>query len=185
MLSHVSPASLLFDGRGGAPEADQRPTSEGPTKLTLLVFHLDEQRYALRLSNVVRVLPMMEVTPLPGAPAVVVGAIDVAGRVIAVLDLRCRFGLPAREPRLSDVLIVVRTDRSRWFALPADSVTGLVGPPDAEVIPTASIALGLLHVDGVVKIDQGMAWIHDADTFLSSSEQIQLCHALDDARESA
>lgn len=184
-MSHVSSASLLFGSRGGLLEADQRPTSDGPKKLTLLVFQLDDQRYALRLSNVVRVLPMMEVTSLPGVPAVVVGAIDVAGRVIAVLDLRCRFGLPAREPRLSDVLIVVRTDRSRWFALPADSVVGLVERPDAEVTPTASIALGLRHVDGVVKIDQGMAWIHDADTFLSSSEQSQLRHALDDARESA
>jgi purine-binding chemotaxis protein CheW len=185
MLSHVSSASLLFDGRGGLPEADHRLTSDGPKNLTLLVFRLDEQRYALRLSNVVRVLPMMEVTPLPGAPAAVVGAIDVAGRVIAVLDLRCRFGLPAREPLLSDVLIVVCTDRSRWFALPADSVVGLVERPDDEVIPTASIALGLRHIDGVVKVDQGMAWIHDADTFLSSSEQNQLRHALDGARESA
>jgi purine-binding chemotaxis protein CheW len=128
---------------------------------------------------------MMEITPLPGAPVVVVGVINVAGRVIAVLDLRCRFCLPPREPRLSDVLIVVRTDRSRWFALPADSVAELVERPDADVVPAASIAHGLRHVYGVAKIDQGIAWIHDADSFLSSSEQSELRDALDDAGESA
>lgn len=178
-MSFSIPSFLEESGFPNSNAADR--FSGRASRETLLVCQVDEQRFALRLSNVVRVLPMMELTPLPGAPTVVAGVIDVAGRIIVVLDLRRRFALPTREPRLSDVLIVVCTGRARWFALPADAVSGLVERSEAEMIPAASIARGLPHVDGVVKIDEGVAWIHDADTFLSSSEQSQLRQALDHA----
>lgn len=157
---------------GQAPPAN-------PGEPLLLVFHLDTQRYALRLADVARVLAMMEVAALPSAPAAVVGVINVAGRIVPVMDLRRRFGLPARESRLSDVLILARTG-ARTVALAADGVIGILARADTEVTAAASIAPGLQYVDGVVKLDDGLALIHDADTFLSLGEQEQLTRALDD-----
>lgn len=148
----------------------------------LLVFQLDEQRYALHLHAVLRVLPMMEVAPLPNAPGVVTGVINVAGRIVPVMDVRRRFGLPARAPQLSDVLILART-QARTVALPADGVAGLLERADAEVTPVASIAPGVQHVDGVVKLDDGLALIHDIDTFLLAAEQAQLARALEQDEE--
>lgn len=144
---------------------------------TLLAFHLEEQRYALRLATVVRVLPMMEIAPLPHAPGAVAGVINVAGCIFPVMDLRRRFGLAARESRLSDVLILART-AVRTVALHADGVIGLLVRADAEVTPAASIAPGLRHVGGVVKLPDGLALIHDVDDFLSSAEQERLTRAL-------
>jgi len=149
-----------------------------PVEPLLLVFHVNGQRYALRLAVVARVLPMMEVALLPNAPGAVVGVINVAGRIVPVMDLRQRFGLPPRESLLSDVLILARTS-ARMVALPADGVTGLLERVDTEVTPAASIAPGLQHVDGVVKLDDGLALIHDVDTFLSLGEQEQLTRAFD------
>lgn len=47
----------------------------------LVVFRVEEQRYAVALEVVERVVQAVEVTPLPGSPAIVIGAINVAGRV--------------------------------------------------------------------------------------------------------
>ena len=150
-----------------------------PADHVLLVFHLDAQRYALHLSAVQRVLPMMAMAPLPSAPAVIAGVINVAGSVLPVLDARRCFGLRTRDVRLSDVLILVRT-RTRSFALAADGVMGLIERGLAEITPAASLSPDTRHVAGVVKLDDGLALIHDVETFLVAAEQAQLDQALAD-----
>lgn len=58
---------------------------------------LDGQRYALSLAQVERVIRAVEITPLPQAPEIITGVINVRGRVIPVVDIRKRFRLPVRE----------------------------------------------------------------------------------------
>jgi len=161
---------------------DPRPAPQaGPTAAVdaqLLVFRLDDRRFALPAGAVERVLPMMAWAPLPGAPEVVAGVVDVAGRILPVFDLRRRFALPAREPLLSDVLVLVRAG-GRSAALPADGVDGLLKRAPAAVTPAPAIAAGLRHVEGVVSLDDGVAFIHDVDAFLSAAEGRQLDRALD------
>ena len=88
----------------------------------LVVIALDQQRYALRLAAVERVVRMVEVTALPAAPLAISGMVNVQGRVVPVYDLRRRFGLPKREVTLADHFIVARTAR-RSVALIADAAT--------------------------------------------------------------
>ena len=64
--------------------------------IQLIVFTLNEQRYALYLSVVERIVRIVRITPLPKAPEIVSGVINVAGRIIPVLDTRKRFRLPER-----------------------------------------------------------------------------------------
>jgi len=70
--------------------------------LQLVVFDLEGQRYALPLGAVDRVLPMVAVSPLPKAPAIALGVINLHGQALPVLDIRRRFGLPTREYGLAD-----------------------------------------------------------------------------------
>ncbi len=51
----------------------------------LVAFTLGEQRYALPLTTVQRVVRMVEVTPLPKAPEIVLGVIDFQGNIIPVM----------------------------------------------------------------------------------------------------
>ena len=75
----------------------------------LVVFTLDDQRYGLPLSAVERVVPMVDITPLPKAPDIVLGVVDVQGRVIPVVNLRRRLRLPERDIALTDQLVIART----------------------------------------------------------------------------
>ncbi len=74
----------------------------------MIGFWLDGHRFGLELSAVERVVRMVEITPLPNAPAIVMGAINVEGRIIPVVDIRARLGLPQRAVRPSDALILAR-----------------------------------------------------------------------------
>ena len=75
--------------------------------MKLLVFHIGADRYGLRLRDVVRVVPLLELKHLPLAPDAVAGLMDYHGRSVPVIDL-CRIsGLPAGEDYFDTRIIVV------------------------------------------------------------------------------
>lgn len=141
-----------------------------------VVFTLDEQPYALRLSTVERIVRVVEVTPLPKAPEIVLGVVNVQGQIIPVVNIRKRFRLQEREMNLNDQLIIAHTSK-RTVALVTDVVNGVVERSEQEVITSEKILPGLEYVEGVVKFENGMIFIHDLDKFLSLEEM----KALDDA----
>src|SRR4051794_6524254 len=107
-----------------------------PDDLQLVVFALDGLRCALLLANVERVLPMVAIAPLVGAPDIALGAINVHGHVVAVVDIRARFGLAPREPEPTSQLLLVRTDR-RSMAFPVDEVAGVIRCPQERLVPSS------------------------------------------------
>lgn len=149
---------------------------------TLLVFGLDDLRYALRLPTVQRVIRIVEITPLPDGPNVVLGVINLHGQIVPVVDIRQRFHLPQREARLSDQLIIAQTTK-RTVALVVDAVAGLAERSDNVVTFAEKIVPGLDYVEGVVKLEEGLVLIHDLDAFLSLDEEDALEQALEKAPE--
>lgn len=145
--------------------------------IQFVVFRLEAQRYAVRLAVVERIVRAVAVTGLPHAPAIVVGVINVAGRVVPVLNLRRRFALPEREVSASDQFLIARTTR-RTVALVVDESLGLIEHPAAEVIGPAQIVPGLGQIQGVVKLSDGLVLIHDLESFLSLEEADALGAAL-------
>lgn len=145
--------------------------------MRLIVLALDGQRYGLALEAVERVLPMLAISPLPGAPSVALGVIAVAGSVLPVVDLRARLGLLPRAYGLSARLLVARTRRRR-LAIPADEVTGLQDVDAEAVSRPETVLLGTGPVRGVARLDDGLIFIHDPEAFLSLEEGEGLERAL-------
>ena len=145
-----------------------------PQPCQLVVFHLDEQRYALHLAAVERIVAVPEVTPLPHAPEIVLGVVNVGGRVAPVVDIRRRFKLPMREVHLSDHLIIASTAR-RMVAMIVDGATGVI--EHREITAAGGIVQGLEYVEGVAKLEDGLILIHNLETFLSLDEEKALDHA--------
>lgn len=141
-----------------------------------VVFCLDDRRYALPLDVVECVVRAVEFTPLPNAPAIVLGVINMAGRLLPVLNLRQRFGLPEREYGPDDQLLIARMAQ-RSVALVVDHTQGVIERPDAEITGAAQLVPGLEHIQGVVKCGDDLALILDLESALILSE----ARALDDA----
>ena len=139
----------------------------------LVIFTLDAQLYALPLASVQRVLHMVEVTPLPNAPEVVLGVIDVHGNIIPVMSMRKTVWSPEPEASLSGQLIVAETD-TRCVALVVSSVTGVIERTVQEVTEAEKIVPGAQYVEGIFKLDDGIVFIHNIDRFLSKKEDQQL-----------
>lgn len=143
----------------------------------LLVFTLDDQYYALRLEAVERVVRAVEITPLPDAPEVVRGIINVQGRIVPVIDLRRCFHFPERQIRLSDQFVISSASQ-RAVAFAVDAVHGVVRCSGEAVVPVAEILPGAGAVEGVMKLMDGMVLIPDIDKVLSPDEETQLDQGL-------
>lgn len=145
--------------------------------MEILLFDVAGERCALALAEVLRVVPAAAVAPLPGAPAVVDGVLDLHGRVVPVLSLRRRFGLPDRPLRPDEVFVVAAAE-GRVVALRADAALGIARVDPADVTPAARVVASPGHVGGVARLPDGLALIHDLRTFLSQAEAAEVDAAL-------
>jgi purine-binding chemotaxis protein CheW len=143
----------------------------------LLAFTIEGQRYGLSLSSVERVVHSVEITPLPKAPDIVLGVVNARGRVIPVFNLRRRFRLPEREIALSDHMIIALAS-GRIVSLAVDRAEGVIEVAGSGPVPSAKILPVMEYVRGVVKLEDGLVFIHDLDTFLSLEEERELDIAL-------
>jgi|APSaa5957512622_1039677.scaffolds.fasta_scaffold30496_2 purine-binding chemotaxis protein CheW len=139
----------------------------------ILLFTLDEPRYALNLSAVERVVRSVEIIPLPKAPQCVLGVINVQGEIIPVVDIRPRLGLPRREVSLGNQFILAHTSRQR-VALVADSVTGIRQLAEGEMVTTDQALPGAQYIHGLAKLDEGIVLICDLDQFLVFDDELKL-----------
>ncbi len=144
----------------------------------LVVFALGDQRYGLPLSAVQRSVRAVAVTALPQAPDIVLGIVNVQGKVIPVINLRRRFRLAEREIALSDQMLIARAAR-RTVALVVDAVSGVLEYAEQEAAQESLPELR--YVEGVVKTADGLILIHNLDKFLSLEEEAALSLAMERA----
>ena len=154
----------------------------------LLTFELDGQRCALLASDVLEVQRVVAMARLPRCPEIVEGVIDLRGKLVPVLDVRSRLGLPQSPLALSDHLVVARVPRTRSGAAPhpagprvvairVDRALDLLQVPP-EKIEDPRTAAGAVHAAGVAKLADGLVLIHDLRSFLSLDEEQQLDEAV-------
>ncbi len=139
----------------------------------LVVFEIDKHRYALHLESVVRVVRMVEISPLPRVPDHVMGMINLQGQIIPVINMRRVVNLPEREIRLNDQLIIVHSAR-KTFALYVDSVIGNTEKLPEEITKAGAVYTGIQYVEGIIKFEDGLTLIHNPEKFLSDDELVQL-----------
>jgi len=148
----------------------------------LVIFNLDDQKYALSLSAVMQIIRVVEIISLPKAPEIVLGVINMHGRIIPVFDIRKRFHLPQREMQLGDQLIVASTMKCT-VSLLVDSVSDVIDIAEERIATGESIFPGLEYVEGVVKTEDGMIIIHDIGRFLSLDEEKDLHEAMEELNQ--
>lgn len=146
-------------------------------RLEVLVFEVGGQRYALRSIEVRELVRCVTVSPLPRAPAIIEGIINVRGAVVPVLDLRTRFRLPPKPAAHTDHLILASAG-PRLVALRVDRALGLVRLEAGEVEDAKAVVPGADYLVAVAKLPDGLVLIHDLRTFLSQAEATTLDDAL-------
>lgn len=147
-----------------------------PTR-SLVLFELEGQKYALFLEIVERIVRSAALTPLPKAPDIVLGIVNVRGQVIPVMNTRNRFGHPDRPLATTDFFIIART-RKWTVALTVENILGVMPWEQDKSVSLDTVLPNTDYIAGVVKLREDLVLIHDLDLFLSLEESKALESAL-------
>jgi len=112
--------------------------SEDPI-LQWVTFRLDNETYGINVMQVQEVLRYTEIAPVPGAPAYVLGIINLRGNVVTVIDTRKRFGLPPGGVNNQTRIMIVEV-QGQVLGLMVDSVAEVIYLKQSEVEMTPNVS---------------------------------------------
>jgi purine-binding chemotaxis protein CheW len=96
-----------------------------------VVFKVADAEYALRASDVLHMESFSGATKVPGTAPYVAGLVQIRGRVVPVVDVRARFGLPPASLTI-DSRVVVAREKERTVGLLVDSAREVLRIPLEE-----------------------------------------------------
>jgi purine-binding chemotaxis protein CheW len=93
-----------------SPEGSARRKATQERGGKFLTFFLAGEEYGLEILKVQEIIGMMDITPVPRTPEHIRGVINLRGKVIPVVDLRLKFGMPGTERTAETCIIVVEAN---------------------------------------------------------------------------
>lgn len=140
-------AALKIDDRGGK----------------YLVFELGREEFGIRVMKVREIMGIQDITAVPQTPSHVKGVINLRGKVIPVVDLRLKFGLPEQGYTQRTCIIVVQVKGEvgpMLMGIVVDGVAEVLNLAVADIEDTPDFGdgtstpylLGMAKVKGKVKI---------------------------------
>jgi purine-binding chemotaxis protein CheW len=121
-------------------------------------------------ATVIEVLRAVAVTPLPGAPDVISGIINVRGETVVVIDPAVRFGKPEMAIKPTDNLVLVSTP-ARKIAIRVDIADDLLEIDDSALTTAVEASKSLQKLHGIASMPDGALVIYDVAVFLSQAEE--------------
>ena len=113
-------------------------TENGEQEEQLVAFKLGEEVYGIEIALIHEIIRWREITAIPRTASEIEGVINLRGKIVPVLDLRQRLGLPSAERGGATRIIVAETLEST-VGLIVDSVVGVLRIPQASIEPPAPL----------------------------------------------
>ena len=142
-----------------------------------LTFRLDDELYAIKVSEVSEVLEYERVTRLPRADEAMKGIINLRGKSVPVFDLRLRFGFAETALSKNSAIIVVELEGPEAEILKVGAlVDGVeevveIGLGDIEAPPKMGTRLAAELIAGIAKREAKFIILVDIDAIFSSGDR--------------
>lgn len=147
-----------------------------------LTFMLASEEYGIGILQIKEIIGMMPITSVPQTPGFIKGVINLRGKVIPVMDLRLRFGMPAMNYTERTCIIVVEIDGEAGtvqIGIAVDAVSEVLNikAEDIEASPSFGTRLNTDFILGLAKMNGGIKILLDIDRVLSTKEAALLAEA--------
>ena len=157
------------NGQSGAAVATVE-TAAQPGKY--LTFKLGAEEYGLAILKVQEIMGMLKVTWMPKLPSFIRGVVNLRGKVIPVIDLRLKFGMPAQPDTDRTCIIVVqifRNGQQVTMGILVDDVSEVlnIGQDQIEPAPSFGAAISTDFILGMGKVAQKVVMLLDIDKVMA------------------
>ena len=119
----------------------------------IVIFELGSEHFGADIAKVESIIKIQPITQLPHAPSFVEGVTNLRGKVLPVIDLRKRFGLPAGEVDKNSRIIVVSVDKIE-VGMIVDEVSEVLTLPEGavEAAPAIATTVDSSFIKGIAKL---------------------------------
>jgi len=151
-----------------------------------LGFHVAEEEYAIGILRVREILEFDTVTRVPTTPPSIRGVINLRGRVVPVVDLAVKLGLPESPITKRTCVVVVEVDlegERTVMGVLADAVSQVLDLPPSEIEPPPAFG-PRVRVDcllGMGRAGKKFVLLLDIDKLLSTDELAVAAQVAQDA----
>jgi purine-binding chemotaxis protein CheW len=147
-----------------------------------LTFSLADEEYGIGILKIREIIGMLPITAVPKTPAFVKGVINLRGKVIPVVDLRRRFGMPEIDYTERTCIIVVEMESPGGvlhIGTVVDAVSEVLNIKGEDIADTPSFGatFNTDYILGMAKMGKGVKLLLDIDRVLSAEELVQLKEA--------
>ena len=142
-----------------------------------LTFILGGEEFGLAIRKVKEINGMMSINHVPNTYEFVKGVINLRGKIIPVMDLRLKFGLPGREYDDRTCLIVVEIgDAAKLVAVVVDAVSEVlnISESDIEIPPDYTEQAEGGYLAGIGKVKDKVVLILDIDKVVDSQTLVMI-----------
>ncbi len=143
----------------------------------VVVFQVERQTYAMPVEQIARIIGMVTITPLPGVEPAVVGAINVQGRIVPVVDLRRHFQQPSLAWK-RHTPILLTSNGTQTIGLIADAVTDVLSLNADQMMRVADVLPAdwpdMPLVQGIVRTAADDLWLLLDLNHLFQPDQVQI-----------
>lgn len=138
-----------------------------------LSFVIASEEYAVDILRVREIIEYDTLTRVPAMPPAVRGVINLRGRVVPVVDLAARFGMPPLPitRRTCIVLVEVAGDPPLVVGIITDAVSQVLelAAEDLEPPPAFGTAIGAEFLDGMSEAGKKFVMVLDVDRALAAA----------------
>ena len=143
-----------------------------------LIFALAHEEYGVPVLKVREIIKMMDITAVPQMPAHVKGVINLRGKVIPIVDLRLKFGVPSDVYTDRTCIIVSEVERGglrTLLGMVVDSVCEVlsISADDIEAMPEMGRSVDTAYMHGVAKVKGTVKLLLDLDKLLSADSLLE------------
>jgi len=140
-----------------------------------LTFQLTSEEFGIRVLKVREIMGLQEITAVPQTPTHVKGVINLRGKVVPVVDLRLKFGLPAAEYTQRTCIIVTQIQGESGpvlIGIVVDGVSEVLNLTAQEIEDTPDFGdeTGVRYLLGMAKVKGKVKILLDIDQVLSTQE---------------
>lgn len=143
---------------------------------TYLTFSVAEEDYALHVGHVIEIVRLQRIFAVPDVERYIRGVINLRGKIIPLLDVRLRFGLPEQPYTDRTVVVVVEVDGVPT-GLVVDGVFDITEFPPESLEASPNVRGGPSLVRALGKRGDRVSFVIDVPTLVAGAPTTELASA--------
>ncbi len=156
-----------------ATETRNMATHPGEDLEDYVTFTIGDQMFGIPVLRVQDILTPDQIAPVPLAPPEVKGSINLRGRIVTVIDVRTRLGLPEREGKTGKNMGVTVEQDNELYTLLVDKIGDVISLSKElyEKNPGTLDPLWREFSNGVFRLEENLMVVLDIDNLMNLNRE--------------